>query len=292
MKHFLTIVGLLAVGLVSCQQPQEAVLTPQGVDSAPVVKSVASPDTGLVPTPIDSGGVLLEDQYRYQGLFQINNITFDAGQQGLYRIVTARAFFSRQDSPIVRLGRTIGYLGMDLGVVTLNGTAMNRELYAIPLPRTSVVVAAGLQYVLKDLLPTYRSNTTYTWTVTRMGMSMDTVSIVSPEDINVISPAGGSIFSRSEDLELVWKGKGDVSIVISLVDVSSQENKALLSIQPGSGRNRIVLSSKVLLLLPPNKTYCFTFSLSNRREATLRAQVQAKALVQAASVYNSYVELR
>lgn len=292
MKPLLIILSILSLWLASCKEPQEVVLTPQEVGSPPAVKSVAVPDTGLVPTPIDSGGVLPEDQYRYVGWFQINSMAFATGDRAVRRNVTSRVYVSRPDSPIVKSGRRIGFLGMDLGMITLNGNLMSREYYFIPFPLTTAGVPAGIQYLIRDLTSTYRPNALYTWNVAPLSMSHDTVSISSPDEIDVISPAGGSILSRNKDLELEWTGRGSVSIVISLVDETAKLSKALLSIQPDPGRNQTLLSSKVLLLLPANRRYCFTFSISNRRETAIKAESAGRVLVQAASVYNSYVELR
>jgi hypothetical protein len=52
-----------------------------------------------------------------------------------------------------------------------------------------------------------------------------------------------------------------------------------------------VLDARVLALLPPGRHFVFSFIAANRQEITV-GQYQGKVLVQAAAVYNIYVELK
>jgi len=277
--------------MVSCQQPQEVELKPEEVDNQLVVKSIAEADTGLVLNPVDSSGVLPSDQYRYEGMFLISSLRYDLGQEVVRPTAFSLVYFSNRKEPIVYRGRIVGYNGLDLGMVVLNGNPMFRMFHNITLPWSFGDTIAGYKYG-KDLTLSHTPNARYTWVVAPLSTAALTVSIDSPGDVNVTSPRGGSVLSRNQDLILQWKNKGNMSIVISMIDPVSKAHKPVLNILPGPDRERAVLSSKVLRLLPPNRVYVFTFSVSNRRELVNTAQYSGRILVQAASVYNSYVELR
>jgi hypothetical protein len=291
MKRLLSIATILTLLLVSCQQPQEVELKPEEVDNQLVVKSIAEADTGLVLNPVDSSGVLPSDQYRYEGMFLISSLRYDLGQDVVRASTFSVVYFSNRQKPIVYRGRIIGYEGLDRGIVTLNGSPMPRISHNIALPWSNIDTIAGYKYG-KDLTLTHTPNATYTWVVSPLSAASLTVSIDSPGDVKVTSPRGGSILSRNQDLVLQWTGKGNMSIVISMIDPVSKAHKPVLNILPGPFREKAVLSSKVLRLLPPNRVYVFTFSVSNRKELANTSSYSGGILVQAASVYNSYVELR
>ena len=80
-------------------------------------------------------------------------------------------------------------------------------------------------------------------------------------------------------------------IAISIYDGTRHLYKPIFKVGLRENRRHAVLASRILKLLPPER-YVFTFVLENRKESEQVSGFNNQVLVQAASVYNSYVELR
>jgi hypothetical protein len=288
----LLLTSIAVVGLVGCEQPAEVELQPVEVDGGVVVSSIAEADTGLVIAPVDSSGMLPSDRYRFEATMQVTHVVYDAGAKGVDSFAVARAYFSDRSRPVLFGGRVLTYSGLDLGVITLNGSPMSKRFYQIPIPWVGRDTIAGVEYV-SNITQEYRPNTAYEWSFSGIFGQGFHPSIQSPDDLRVLSPVGGSIVPKGRDLLLRWTGKGDVWIVVSAYDPARKSSKPLLQVVPtDAGRNRAVLSAQTLRLLPANRFYWFTFMFYKRLERAGMGQYPGKILIQAASVYNSLVELR
>jgi hypothetical protein len=100
------------------------------------------------------------------------------------------------------------------------------------------------------------------------------------------------VISRDHDLPLSWRGQGNLTFVISTYDPLKKETKPVFLVKARVNRNHAVLSRKLLRLLPRERFFVFTFVLSNRKESETVIRFPGRILVQATTVYNSYVELR
>jgi hypothetical protein len=171
---------------------------------------------------------------------------------------------------------------------------MNQIAHRVPVRRLigDSIALAGFEYVTD--LSTYQPNHNYTWNVSPPdSISPFTASIISPNEVTVQSPAGGAIVRRDRDLELRWTGNGNLSIIISGFEPVTRKTKPFLHIKPRVNIGSAILGRRVLNLLPNRfRYYVFTFVLSNRNESIVVGSFKGRVLIQAASMYNSYVELR
>lgn len=284
MKKLTFIVLVLAFG--ACNKPAPVELQPEEPDGILEVVSVVQGDSGFALASVDSSAMLPEDQQKFAGLLQIVHVVFDGGQRGIDTVSYARAILENHARPIRQSGRIIGYHGISLGPVRLNNTF----LFPVPHRVGRQDSIAGIEY-LRDLTALYQPRTVYTWSATPDSIGSIAVTIETPEDITVQSPRGGAIISRDRDLVLSWTGQGNLFFVISAYDVLARKSKPIFQVKMRVGSHRAVLSRKILRLLPPQRVYVFTFALANRKEIG-PAGFQGRVLVQATSVYNSYVELR
>ncbi len=293
MKHLviMAVIGILL--FPGCQKPSEVEVTldPAG-ESALEIFTVALGDTNIV-SDFDSTAILPDEQARFAGRLTVGQVTHDGGTT-VRSEVFSRAVFENRDRPVRFLGRVFGYHGMNLGAVLLDGASMNQITHRVRVRRLvgDSLVAAGVEYAA-DVSP-YQPNHNYAWNVSSPD-SIDpfTVSIVSPNEITVQSPAGGTVVRRDRDLLLRWNGSGNLSIVISGFEPVTHRVKPFLHVRPRVNHGSAVLSKRVLQLLPSRfRYYVFTFVLSSRNESTVVGGFQGRVLVQAASMYNSYVELR
>ena len=118
-------------------------------------------------------------------------------------------------------------------------------------------------------------------------------SVVTPEDLTVLAPPGGSILSRLKPVELHWKGNGNISIIVSSYNLLTGKTKPILQLQPAVNTGSAVIEPHVLQLLPQTKYFVFTFIIANKGDRPLGGlSVNDRILVQAASVYNSYVQFQ
>jgi hypothetical protein len=292
MKRFLIILALTTVLLAACQQPSDIELQGDPRQSMLEVVSVKVPDTLVTFSAVDSCAILPDDQMNFWGRFVILRVTLDGGPGYASSFAYSNVLVS--DSSIRTASRIMGFNGMDLGIVTLNGSLMVEVAHRIRI-RTpfapDTVLVRGVEY-LADLSSSYVPNQLYTWTSTSLQYGRFDVSVRSPDNLTVESPKGGSIYSRDKDLALRWTGaNGKVTIIISAFDRFSKRSFPLLELRPRENTGRALIPASLLRQLPRRQDFVFTFILSNRRDASVVQSQGGKVLVQAASVYNSYIQL-
>ncbi len=287
MKKLEFIVLVLGLALGACNKPVPVELLPEQPDDFLEVSSIAPSDSNLAGASVDSSAMLPGDQERFAGQLQLVHVIFDGGQRLIDTSYT-RVVFENRLRPIRVSGRVIGFHGINLGPVRLNGT------FLAPIPhrlgrRDSV---AGIEYVRGLSAGEYQPRTSYTWTAAPDSVGPISVSIYTPEDIVVHHPVGGTVIRRDRNLPLMWSGQGDLFIVISSYEPVLRMTRPLLSLKVRNNIGRAVLNRKFLQLLPPQRIYVLTFVLVNRNESEIIQRFPERVLVQAASIYNSYVELR
>lgn len=286
MQHRAFIGSVVLVLLVACEPPEEIYLVPD--DSGVEVTSLLLGDTSIALSRIDSSALLPLDELTFDGTLVVNGIQHDAGQ-GIRTGSFAQVVIADRNRPVIFDGQTWGYHGFDLGSLSLNGVSMVRRLHFVIVPDTVVLaIFAGFEYANPPEF-VFEPGRSYTWTAD--SIDGPGVTIEAPGALTVHSPAGGSVISRNEDLELRWTSDGDVVIVISLVEGIGRP-KPLLHLKPRDEQVAL-LPAKILSLLPADQVYFFTFIRANRSEVrVVRRFFDRTVLVQAASVYNSVVLLR
>lgn len=297
MRRTMKKTGLFAVvalvALMGCQQPADVELKPDSEVSPLEVLPVKIPDTLVTHRSIDTAAVLPYDQMHFYGAYLVHSVTLDGGPSNRTSFAYSSVLVS--DSVIRFFSRDVGFYGIDLGVVTLNGSLMVEAPHRIRLHRSvlaDTVLVRGVEY-LADLSQTYTPNHLYTWVSTSLQFGRAEVSVTSPDDVRVLSPAGGSIIFRDRDLPLQWTGaNGRLTIILSAYDRFSKRTFPLLELRPRVNTGRAMVPATLLRQLPLKGTFVFTFILSNRKEFTGTQSKGGRLLVQAASVYNSYIELR
>ncbi|HTY59845.1 MAG TPA: hypothetical protein VMF59_13560 [Bacteroidota bacterium] len=279
-----------------CQKPSPLTVEPPADSPAGTLRVtvLSNPDTNIAVTPFDSVGVLPADQTTYSGLFLVNTVKYDNGH-GTLSVAYASAYFGDRNRPLVVNGKTIGYYGIDLMPFSIyplkiGGIAMVRYPYRIHIGSRDTTFGYMYRAVFASLQP--RNN--YDWDdprpdTTRLSSFHDTV--VTPEDLKVLAPAGGSVLSRTKQLVLRWNGSGNLAIVISTLNPLTGKSKPILKLEPDVNTGTAVIDPRVLQMLPQTRNFVFTFIIANKAERLLGGLPKDRVLVQAASVYNSYLQL-
>jgi hypothetical protein len=285
----------LLIGLATiagCKQPSDIELTSDEGDDNVELYAVNIPDPDIATNSVDSTAVLPEEQVKYDGLFVVNSVTWDAG-------TTMRsAAYSRviiADSIARVLGRRVGVRGKDLGTLLLDGAPMWKLPHRISVSRlfgldTSVVF--GVEYIA-DLSRTYLARHTYTWSLSIPILSALNVNVDSPDSLVVLQPRGGTVLQRTERTVIRWTGgTGKVSIIVSRYDPVLKTVVPLMEMRVKANTGRAAIPKKVMAMFPAQRYFVLTFVLSNRKEVQFNGAASATLLVQAASVYNSFVEVQ
>lgn len=293
MNRSVIILSALAAVVAGCGEPAAVELVPPPESPAFELTAIASPDTNYNSAPVDSSGVLPADQLRYAGFVTLNRLTFDNGlvvRSGAY----SRVLFEDRNRPVPSAARRAGYFGLDLGVVTLNGSPMARIPHRIRVRRVLLdsIAVAGVEYAA-DLTATYAAGETYTWSAQPDSVQPFSLSIEAPDDVLVLSPAGGSTVRADRELVLRWTGHGPVHIVISGFDPGTGRTRPLLQIRPRVHTGRLVIPPRVLQMLPRDRfhTYAFSFVLANRQVRETLGGFQGGILIQAAAVATTIVQI-
>ncbi len=285
MNRFALFIAAIGVLLYGCNKPGPVELQQDDASAILEVSSVAQTDSNLGLAAVDSSAVLPEDQGRFACLLQVARITFDAGQVVDTTLAFAHVIVEDRNRPVQVGNRIVGYFGMNLGFVTI-GANGNTNLMVPVSHRPGRRDTAGVEYY-RDITP-YRPVTRYTFRAFPDSLDIFPAFIETPEDLNVHSPRGGTIIRRDRDLGLTWTGNGKLSFVIS--ELIAGKARPIFKVKVRNNIQHAVLSSKILRVLPP-RLYVFTFVLENRKESVTTANFSGRVLVQATSVYNSYVEL-
>ncbi|HUI11114.1 MAG TPA: hypothetical protein VL221_12355 [Bacteroidota bacterium] len=290
--------ALVFACMFGCQKPSPLTVEPPGgtTPGSLEVTVLSNPDTNIAVNSVDSSGVLPADQTQYSGLFLVNTVKYDNGH-GVLNVAYASAYFGDRSRPLIVNGKTLGYWGVDLMPISaypmkIGGIAMTRVPYKIHIGTRDttfgsmyLAVFAGLQPNLplawddEDPDPTFSSS-----------QFRDTTQ--PPADLRVLAPAGGSVLSRTKQVDLRWTGGGPIRIVISTYNTLTGKTRPVLQLMPDVNTGSAVIEPSVLALLPRVRYYVFTFIIANRSDRLLGQQQQDRTLVQAASVYNSYVQIQ
>jgi hypothetical protein len=295
MKKLVTLACLSFLCQAGCQKPTPLTVEPPSDSPAGslLVTVLTNPDTNVNVAPIDSLGVLPADQTSYDGLFLVNTVRYDNGH-GVLTVAYATAYYGDRNRPLVVNGRVVGYYGIDLmpaaatRQLQVGGVPMVRYPYKIRIGDRDTTFGYIYRAVFTSLQPKFPCN----WDGTAPGsLSPFRDSVQTPEDLKVISPAGGSVLSRAKQVELRWMGNGKISIVISTYNPATGKTKPVLQLQPAVNTGKAVIESRVLQMLPETKFFVFTFIIANRVDHPLGGLSTDRILEQAASVYNSYLQL-
>jgi hypothetical protein len=293
MHRLLIILTLLAVVVGGCTHPTDIDLALEQGGNDLEITTLAPADSNLATAAVDSSAVLPSDQKRFAGLLLINDVKYDAGTGTPAHVALASAYFADLSRPL-HLGQiTFGYYGLSLGPtlapLTINGAPMLRIPHRVKVLGTPV--HWGYEYV-RDITAAYSAGTQYVFRASPDSVGAIEASIDSPEDVNVLAPLGKSIIPRTNDLVMRWTGRGDITIVVSTYNPLINKTRPVLTLHPRVNRGHATLTSRVLRALPKDRYYVFTFVIANRRESLTVNGYAGTILLQAASVYNSYVELR
>jgi hypothetical protein len=292
-------VCLVFLCLAGCQKPAPLTVEPPVGSPAGTLSVTYLPttDTSITVNPIDSAGVLPSEQTNYSGLFLVNNVKYDNGH-GIFSTAYASAYFGDRNRPLVVNGKILGYYGKDLMPYSayplrIGGVFMTRYPYRIHIGNRDTTFGS----IYRAAFASFQPHTEIEWddpgddTTRLRPFFKDTV--VTPEDLQVISPVGGSVFSRSKQIDLRWTGGGDIAIVISTVNTFTGRTKPILLLRPAVNTGKAVIEPQLLQqLLPPTRNFVFTFIIANKVDRQLGVLSQDRTLVQSSSVYNSYFQLQ
>ena len=301
MKKPIVFLNILLLAVFGCQKPGPVTVDTGTSDDVLDVSTVAPADSAASFGQIDSVGILPADAATFSGFLLVNSVTYDNGPADTNVVKQyAAVYFADRSHPVVDgRGHVLGYYGMNItptltgSKIMVNSLPMVRIPYRLRLPGVTGDSTCGYLYV-RNLAGTHHPNTAFLWNVPagdQGSVAGFTVQITTPEDVHVLAPEGGSVFSRSSPITLRWTGKGELNIVVSVIDPVTKATTALMKLHPKSSTGKAVLDARVLALLPPERHFVFSFIAANRQEIAV-GQYQGKVLVQAAAVYNIYVELK
>lgn len=290
MMRTLSILSCAALLMAGCRQPSDIELDGDETSSNLEAYAVSVPDTNIAVSSVDTTGVLPADEIRMAGVFMVNAVTWDAGTVKK-SVAYSRAFFT--DS-LVRIGdKPVGFLGRDVGSVTLNGNLMVKVPHRILLRNVmDSSLVRGVEY-LTDLTGGYQHDQRQTWVVYNRLVPVLTVQEETPEALTVTAPRGGTIHPRSQKLPVAWTGgKGKMSVIISSYHPITKRTRPLLELRVRTNNGRAFIPPQVLTQLPRGEMFVLTFVLANRTERSVTQPVNGRVLTQAAAVYNIFIELR
>jgi hypothetical protein len=272
------------------------VTSSQPADDLEVTSLQPSIETSLAKSTVDTTGVLNTEQSKYFATMFLSGVKYDVGsvrQTVSYSSVT----FSDKSHPVEVDGRELGFRGIDLGRVQINGmdmVAVQRyvHLFSFPIPGDRDT-AVGPSYVLanrnglgaKDF--NFRGNSDFQWDVSgAVAITPFSVPITTPDEITITSPRSTSTISKKEALHVQWTGKTEsFRVVISALRTSDIQPILQINIRKLDGD--VTIPAKILGLLPTDTYNTFVFSfISSRTEEKEVSAFSEKVFVSASSVHD------
>lgn len=291
MKRLITYSALFTLAIVGCKQPAEVELTDDVTFENVVVDQ-------LERQSVDSTGLLPMDEASFAGQLLVVSTT-TSSSRGVETTAFSRVTFEDRLQPIrIFVGRDSivrGFAGLRVASVALNDVPMDERARRFTNDRGETL-AGGFEYI-RDLRLAYADRRRFTWRVASpLTVGSFDASIESPERMEVLSPVGGTTISRAEDLDVKWRGRGEIGLIVSAVVrdpiVSNRIiTKPIFASRINKENGKVRISKKVLRALPVADAYVFTFIRLNRDVKTIN-RFNGKVLVQAASIHNSIVALR
>lgn len=284
MKKLLPPLFLLAniiVFLCGCHDKVPLEVTPdQPAEDLEVASLQPSVETSLSKSAVDTTGVLNTEQSKYRATMFLSGVKYDVGttrQTVSYSSVT----FSDKNLPVDLDGRELGFRGIDLGRVQINGMDMiqtQRFIHLFDLPIfDGRDTAVGPAYVLanrngkdaKDF--NFRANSQFEWNVSgKIPIDPFRVPVQTPDEITIISPKSTSIISKNDDLHVQWTGKAE-SFRLIISGLRGSDIQPILQINLKKSDGNITIPAKILALLPTNTYRTFVFSFISSK--TVESQV-------------------
>ena len=293
MKRGVILLGFLAGLAAGCEQPSDIELNSDPQQASLEVIPLKIPDSLVALSSIDTSGILPLEQLDFWGRFLVHHVTVDGGPGNRTSFAYSSALVS--DSVVRSDGMMVGFSGISLGMLTVNGIPMVEVPHRIRLRRlfqSDTVWTSGVEY-LADLSASYAADAEYTWSSSSLRYGRFDLSIRTPDDLAVLKPAGGAVYSRDRDIPLAWVGgKGLLRIILSAYDRTTKKVFPLLELRPDRNTGRALIPSSLVRQLPKRHDFVLTFILSNRREISLTQASRGRILVQAASVFSTYIQIQ
>jgi hypothetical protein len=253
------------------------VVSDQPADDLEVASLQLSIETSLSKSIVDTTGVLNTEQSKYRATMFLSGVKYDLGttrQTVSYSSVT----FSDKNLPVDVDGRELGFRGIDLGRVQLNGMDMiqsQRFIHLFDLPIFGDRdTAVGPAYVLanrngKDAKNfNFLGNSRFEWDINaRIPIDTFSISVQTPDEITIISPKSTSIISKNDDLHVQWTGKVE-SFRVIISGLRGSDIQPILQINLKKSDGNITIPAKILALLPTDtyQTFVFSFISSKTKE--------------------------
>jgi hypothetical protein len=285
----------LALLLIACDERKPLELDNEA--SKIEVAFLWTGDTSAVEeSSVDSTGLNVREEGEYSATFLISKVKTDIGAQRS-SFSFSRALVKDKQKPIELFGKVVGYEGLDVGTVRLNGVEIpkvGRALKAKGNPPPHVT--AGINYKSKNVSVSPNTPATFQGTgniLAGIGPFAFT-GVRMPAELTVTQPSAQSLIVQDEDLSVRWNGAivGSLQLVVSGYTLGEIDRPILvLRVQDPARSFRI--PSTILGLLPASQyeQFMFSFISLNRQEETLTGYSN-KALLQSASIHNIVLPVR
>jgi hypothetical protein len=298
---FLLVNFIVPLGGCHDKMPLE-VISSQPADDLEVASLQPSIETSLSKSTVDTTGVLNTEQSKYYATMFVSGVKYDVGSVR-QTVSYSSVAFSDKNHPVELDGRKLGFRGIDLGRVQLNGMDMIGvqryvHLFSFPIPGDRDT-AVGPLYVLanrngrdaKDF--NFHGNSKFQWDVSGgIPISPFSVAIQTPDEITITSPRSTSTISKNEDLRVQWIGNTE-SFRIVISGLRALDIQPILQITLKKLDGDITIPAKILGLLPTGtfRTFVFSFISSRTGEYEVSA-FSEKVFVSASSVHDVVLTLQ
>lgn len=296
MKIAIRLIPLTIVALFACQERSPLELVDEESFNQLEVAVVSSDEFVVAgEASVDSTSLLSRDEEEYPAAFSITAVTTENGTQRS-TFSYARALLNDHRRPVTYMGRPIGFVGMDVGNLTVNGIEISKVVRRFTVPAgPPITVDMGVYY--RGLNIPVDPNTDFTFQATGTDtVSPFTAAVRIPDIISIVSPNPQQVVLASEDLRIEKAGApaNFLRLVISgFDDKSARVDRPLLLLKVANPGQSFKIPSKVLELLPVGTYDRFMFSLiSFNRVTTTLPGYPDKVLLQAATVHNLVLPVR
>lgn len=284
--------------LSGCQERTPLELSSNQLANEVQVTLLQSPiESAQARSTVDTTGVLNTEDSKYYATMYISGVKYDLGADRQI-ISHSKVIFSDKNESVEYRGKRIGFRGIDLGKVQVDGIEMAKGQKLIHLPDLPLPggrdTAIGPQYILanrngqgaRDF--NFSHNSRWEWRIggNPPAIKPFNISVETPDELTIIFPRSTSVLLKNQDFHVQWTGTVKaLRLIIS--GVKGSDFQPLLEIDVKNDGKDVIIPAKILGLLPTGTYQAFVFSFINSNEAKVRVnEFPDEIFVVSSSVHN------
>jgi hypothetical protein len=291
-SYYVAVLGLLFL-FSACERQNPVQLNDDDIQAQDI--EIQNKSIAIEPFDVSGSGtdgLFLTSERKFYGKVVVAGAEYDSPTEHHEASFAQAVFFSRTE-PVIFNSDTVAYKAIDAGTVSIDNLSLHAEPVRLNLPGIPIDTI-GTRYSLLNVDGVggrgfqYFGGHGYQWDVSgSSSLPSFQTDIDAPANVHVFSPAAGESFSRTRNVQMKWRGGGDVMTILISDFQEGSRPKPLLQLRVKRNKGRLLLPRRILQLLPENRSrFLFTFSSETSSVTRLYSLYQESIAVRAVTTHS------